>query len=250
MLLCKQKEARVQLSAEQQDWLIDSDEKPTNQELEAHYLYMENIQEAIPTAYKATRPVFEKEPVEQEERALLASSIEKMKLEIDESKRFNKQLKKANTSLATKMDRYKDMKCVKEAEFECGKLMSIQTMDMLNSKCTSSFAKPRYIKKAQSAKPCLYDLVCNRNVLANKFACDSDETIYSWIVPGRHNVQRVLELQLAPTVEHTTKHVTNFKQTLKEDMVEDLIYFNSLEKEVESLQSQLELQRTQLSNKN
>ncbi|GJU31803.1 hypothetical protein Tco_1175392, partial [Tanacetum coccineum] len=135
------------------------------------------IQEVIPTANKANRPVFDKEPLEhvhnndeynvftnekehtgqpesindtyvveqgdsntthdssdvsnnerevdqdeakfQKERVLLVSLIENIKLKIDERKRFNQQLKKANMSLATKPKRYKDMKRVKEAEFEC-----------------------------------------------------------------------------------------------------------------------------------
>ncbi|GJR50041.1 hypothetical protein Tco_1400562 [Tanacetum coccineum] len=67
----------------------------------------------------------------------------------------------------------------------------------------------------------------------------------TWIVPDHHAVKRVVELKLAPTVARTSKNVATFKQTLKEEMVKDLIHFNSLVKEVESLQSQLELQRTQ-----
>ncbi|GJV73136.1 hypothetical protein Tco_1493131 [Tanacetum coccineum] len=65
MVLCKQEETRVQLSAEQKDWILDSDEEPTDQELEASYLYMAKIKEVIPTAYEAIGPVFDKEPLEQ-----------------------------------------------------------------------------------------------------------------------------------------------------------------------------------------
>ncbi|GJT72292.1 uncharacterized mitochondrial protein-like protein [Tanacetum coccineum] len=36
MLLCKQEEARIQLSAEQVDWRDDTDDEPEDQELEAH----------------------------------------------------------------------------------------------------------------------------------------------------------------------------------------------------------------------
>nr|GFA50175.1 pyruvate, phosphate dikinase regulatory protein, chloroplastic [Tanacetum cinerariifolium] len=35
---------------------------------------------------------------------------------------------------------------------------SVQTMNMLNSKCRTSFAKPELLKKAQRANPCLYDI--------------------------------------------------------------------------------------------
>nr|GEX62195.1 Gag-Pol polyprotein [Tanacetum cinerariifolium] len=41
MLLCKQAEKGVQLQAEQSDWLVDTDEEIDEQELKAHYSYME-----------------------------------------------------------------------------------------------------------------------------------------------------------------------------------------------------------------
>ncbi|GKE47059.1 hypothetical protein Tco_1478317 [Tanacetum coccineum] len=41
------------------------DAEPTNQELEAHYLYMAKIQEVIPATDKGIGPVFDKEPLEQ-----------------------------------------------------------------------------------------------------------------------------------------------------------------------------------------
>ncbi|GJZ70288.1 hypothetical protein Tco_0633838 [Tanacetum coccineum] len=40
MLMCKQEEAGIQLSAEQVDWRDDIDDEPEDQELEARYLYM------------------------------------------------------------------------------------------------------------------------------------------------------------------------------------------------------------------
>nr|GEY42166.1 hypothetical protein [Tanacetum cinerariifolium] len=45
MLLCKQADKGVPLQAEQYDWLADTDEEIDEQELEAHYSYMEKIQE-------------------------------------------------------------------------------------------------------------------------------------------------------------------------------------------------------------
>nr|GEU45084.1 hypothetical protein [Tanacetum cinerariifolium] len=45
MLLCKQAEISVSLQAEQADWLEDTDEEVDKQELKAHYMYMEKIQE-------------------------------------------------------------------------------------------------------------------------------------------------------------------------------------------------------------
>ncbi|GJS50975.1 integrase, catalytic region, zinc finger, CCHC-type containing protein [Tanacetum coccineum] len=45
MLLCKQAEKDFPLQAEKYDWLADTDEEIDEQELEAHYSYMEKIQE-------------------------------------------------------------------------------------------------------------------------------------------------------------------------------------------------------------
>nr|GEU40382.1 ribonuclease H-like domain-containing protein [Tanacetum cinerariifolium] len=60
MLLCKQAEQGVSLPTEQYDWLADTNEEFDEQELEAHYSYMEKIQE-VPTADSGT----DSEPLEQ-----------------------------------------------------------------------------------------------------------------------------------------------------------------------------------------
>nr|GEV52764.1 hypothetical protein [Tanacetum cinerariifolium] len=59
----------------------------------------------------------------------------------------------------------------------------------------------------------------------------------------------VTEQKLNLTAKCLTNDVVDFYQTLKEEKVEDLKYFKSLKNEVESRQSQLELQQTQFSNK-
>nr|GEX09751.1 retrovirus-related Pol polyprotein from transposon TNT 1-94 [Tanacetum cinerariifolium] len=59
MLLCKQAEQGVPVQAEQYEWLADMDEEIDKQELEAHYSYMAKIQE-VPTADSCT----DSEPLE------------------------------------------------------------------------------------------------------------------------------------------------------------------------------------------
>nr|GEW75614.1 hypothetical protein [Tanacetum cinerariifolium] len=153
MLPCKQAEQGVPLQAEQYDWLAYMDEEVDEQELEAHYSYMAEIQE-VPTADSG----IDSEPVEQaqndagynvfanhlqhskqsesvsniclvetddsnvipdspdmceddiqndqndvesdDERVVLANLIANLKLDVDENKKIQKQLKKANTTLA------------------------------------------------------------------------------------------------------------------------------------------------------
>ncbi|GJT20088.1 retrovirus-related pol polyprotein from transposon TNT 1-94 [Tanacetum coccineum] len=62
MLLCKQEEAGVQLNVEQADWKDDTDDESDDQELEAHYMYMAQIQEVTPDAVDISRHIFDTEP--------------------------------------------------------------------------------------------------------------------------------------------------------------------------------------------
>nr|GEX74772.1 hypothetical protein [Tanacetum cinerariifolium] len=107
MLLCKQAEKGVTSQVEQADWLEDTDEEIDKQELEAHYSYMEKIQE-VPTVDSRT----DSEPLKKtnqnaeecdDERVVLANLIANLKLDIDENKKIQKQLKKANTSLTQEL---------------------------------------------------------------------------------------------------------------------------------------------------
>ncbi|GKB13610.1 retrovirus-related pol polyprotein from transposon TNT 1-94 [Tanacetum coccineum] len=61
MLLCKQEEDEVQLNAEQDDWKDDTDDESDDQELEAHYMYMTQIQEVTPDPVDNSRPIFDDE---------------------------------------------------------------------------------------------------------------------------------------------------------------------------------------------
>ncbi|GJY14183.1 retrovirus-related pol polyprotein from transposon TNT 1-94 [Tanacetum coccineum] len=54
---------------------------------------------------------------------------------------------------------------------------SVQTMNMLNRNCKTSFVKPEFLKKAQRVNPRLYDIGCYNDNLALMLATKSDETI-------------------------------------------------------------------------
>ncbi|GJU84092.1 retrovirus-related pol polyprotein from transposon TNT 1-94 [Tanacetum coccineum] len=59
---------------------------------------------------------------------------------------------------------------------------SIQTIHMLAPKCSTyngrpTFANPRYLKKAQSDKPCLYEIPYDTSDPANRFAPDREGTM-------------------------------------------------------------------------
>nr|GEW61438.1 hypothetical protein [Tanacetum cinerariifolium] len=59
MLLCKQEEAGIRLNAEQADWRDDTDDD----ELEAHYMYMAQLQEVFPDIADSG-PIFDDEPLQ------------------------------------------------------------------------------------------------------------------------------------------------------------------------------------------
>ncbi|GJX24188.1 hypothetical protein Tco_0228633 [Tanacetum coccineum] len=142
------------------------DEEKKDQELEAHYVYMVKIQEVIITADADNGPIFDKEPLEkddsnitpdsldmcndegkvdqdtaqEEERDLLALLIENMKIEIDESKKINKELKKANMSLNSELKRYKESNYVKEANIEFARAYGLvkEQKDKLDKYCSEA----------------------------------------------------------------------------------------------------------------
>nr|GFB31153.1 hypothetical protein [Tanacetum cinerariifolium] len=63
IILCKQEEAGIQLNAKQADWRDDTDDEFEDQELEAHYMYMAQIQEVSLDAANSG-PIFDFEPVQ------------------------------------------------------------------------------------------------------------------------------------------------------------------------------------------
>ncbi|GJX02522.1 RNA-directed DNA polymerase, eukaryota, partial [Tanacetum coccineum] len=143
MLMCKQSEKGVPLQAEQANWLEDMNEEIDEQELEAHYNFMANIQERHhseqPESINDTH-VVEKDnsnvipdspnmcdndnQVDQnakecdDERVVLANLIANLKLDTDENKKIQKQLKKANTSLSHELQECKS--ALKECKSSLG----------------------------------------------------------------------------------------------------------------------------------
>ncbi|GKG29258.1 hypothetical protein Tco_0416623, partial [Tanacetum coccineum] len=59
MLLCKQEEDGVRLNAKQDDWKDDTNDESEDLELEAHYMYMAQIQEVTPDPVDNSGPIFD-----------------------------------------------------------------------------------------------------------------------------------------------------------------------------------------------
>nr|GFA42404.1 hypothetical protein [Tanacetum cinerariifolium] len=95
---------------EQADWRDDTNDESEDQELEAHYMYMAQIQEVTSDAADDSGPIFDTDPLQKDddddlahERDLLASLIEKLKCEIDDRKNRNKFLETSNKVLVDKL---------------------------------------------------------------------------------------------------------------------------------------------------
>nr|GEU59877.1 integrase, catalytic region, zinc finger, CCHC-type, peptidase aspartic, catalytic [Tanacetum cinerariifolium] len=79
-------------NVEQVDWKDDIDDESDDQELEAHYMYMAQIQEVTLDTADNSRPIFDAEPLQK-----------KLKCEIDDSKNHNKVLETSNKALVDKL---------------------------------------------------------------------------------------------------------------------------------------------------
>nr|GEY27100.1 hypothetical protein [Tanacetum cinerariifolium] len=119
MILCKQEARGVPLIVEQDERLHDTDEEPDEKKLKAHYMYMEKIQEVHSVIRDDTGLVFDSDLLEkdmcnnefeddknadEDESVVLANLISNLKLDTDENKKIQKQLKKETQhSLMNKM---------------------------------------------------------------------------------------------------------------------------------------------------
>nr|GEZ76263.1 retrovirus-related Pol polyprotein from transposon TNT 1-94 [Tanacetum cinerariifolium] len=148
MLLCKQEEAGIQLNTEQADWRDDSDDESKDQELEAHYIAKEKL-----CAHQETISILSQQ---KEAQLKLYKTCEDN--ELDKVIALENKVKVLD-NIVYKTDQ------------------SVQTMNMLNNKCQTSFAKPEFLKKAQRANPRMYDIGCYNDNLALMLAFESDEDL-------------------------------------------------------------------------
>nr|GEW99451.1 hypothetical protein [Tanacetum cinerariifolium] len=136
---------------------------------------------------------------------------------------------------------------------------SVQTMNMLNRNCKTSFAKPEFLKKAQREKPRMYDIGCYNDNLALMLAPETDEVIHlekesrsklSVLIRSfdYEKLNNLYDLFVPQREKSINADLEKFHLCLKEEMVADLRYFNSFELEIDSLKSQLETQKTQFLN--
>nr|GEY83318.1 hypothetical protein [Tanacetum cinerariifolium] len=224
----------------QPEWQRDDtdDDELEDQELEAHYMYMEQIQEVSPDPVDSG-PIFNDEPLQKNdddndlanEREIEDFKTKKKSLESSDNyfKEANNKLSETNNLLyadykksEAELARRNSREYASQMEIKCAKVkgtgydnqrlgnvagaketvdkkidkvielenkvkvldnivyktgQSVQTMNILNNKCRTSFAKPEFLKKPQRANPRLYDIGCYNDNLALMLAPESDEVI-------------------------------------------------------------------------
>nr|GEV54020.1 RNA-directed DNA polymerase, eukaryota [Tanacetum cinerariifolium] len=273
MLLCKQAEQGVPLQAEQYDWLKDTDEEVDEQELQAHYSYMAKIQE-VPIADSGT----DSEPVVQvqnnagynvfanelqhseqsesvkndDERVVLAN----LKLDVDENKKIQKQLKKANTTLAQELKECKTIlaetskslgksisvrdSCLvalqtKQAKFEKYKAFNDRTIDYDKLEHKLNKALGQLVSKSRQA----YNVMTN-NIFHFKQIVDDAWTKHSkalFRAPTAQDMKILIQTCLMPLAIKTQSDSLKFVHELKQEMHADLKYVESFEKGIDELES-------------
>ncbi|GJZ00980.1 hypothetical protein Tco_0518941, partial [Tanacetum coccineum] len=152
----------VPLQAEQADWLEDTDEEIDEQELEAHYSYMAKIQEVSPANVRR----YSEQP---------KSINDTYVLEKDDSDVI---LDSSNICTNDNQVDQNAVECVDERA-ALANLIANLTLDTEENKTIlkSTFANPKYLKKAQSEKPCLYEIPYDTSDPANRFCPNGEETV-------------------------------------------------------------------------
>nr|GEZ29573.1 hypothetical protein [Tanacetum cinerariifolium] len=202
--------------SEQADWRDDTDDDELeDQEQEAHYMYMAQLQEFSPDAADSG-PIFDIEPeqkvstddhynvfaiesehpeqskyvhdtylIEQDEPNVIIDSLdmsydrEEIDQNDDDADLIEAQIKLYKTRKDKELEKVialeNKVKVLDNIVYKTRQ--SVQTMNMLNNKCRTCFAKPEFLKKAQRANPRLYDIGCYNDNLALILAPESDEVI-------------------------------------------------------------------------
>nr|GEY29740.1 integrase, catalytic region, zinc finger, CCHC-type, peptidase aspartic, catalytic [Tanacetum cinerariifolium] len=117
----------------------------------------------------------------------------------------------------------------------------IQTIHMMAPKVPTyngrpTFANPRYLKQAQSEIPCLYAFPYDQFTHANRLIPDGEETL-ALERESRSKLNKDLVTCLMPLAIKTQNDSFLFVHELKQEMHADLKYVESLEKEIDELES-------------
>nr|GEZ26039.1 hypothetical protein [Tanacetum cinerariifolium] len=210
MLLCKQAELGVPLQVEQYDWLSDTNEEVDEQELEAHYSYMAKI-------YEDDIHNDQNDVESDDERVALANLIANLKLDVDENKKIQKQLKKANTTLAQELKECKAI--LAETSKSLGESISVR-----DSYLVSLQTKQTEFEKFKAF---------NDQIVDNAWIKHSKDQFRALTA---QDMEILIQTRLMPLATKTQNDSFRLVHELKQEMHADLKYFESLKKEINELE--------------
>nr|GEW82490.1 Gag-Pol polyprotein [Tanacetum cinerariifolium] len=150
-----------------------------------------------------------------DERVALANLIANLKLDVDENKRIQKQLKKANTTLAQELKECKTI--LAETSKSLGESISVR------DRCLVALQT----KQTKFEK---YKAFNDRNI-----AYDKLEHLFR--APTAHDMEILIQTCLMPLAIKTQSDSLKFDHELKQEMHADLKYIESLEKGINELKS-------------
>nr|GEU50382.1 hypothetical protein [Tanacetum cinerariifolium] len=235
MLLCKQAEQGVPLPAEQYDWLADTDEEVDEQELEAHYSYMAKIQE-VPNADSGT----DSKPVEQVQNNA-KYNVFANRLQHSEQSEYviNTCLVEADDSNTTPNS--PDM-CEDDIQNEQNDVESDDERVALANLIAN--LKLDSLGESISARDsCLVALQTKQTEFEkykafNDRTADYDKLEHLFCAPTAQDMEILIQTCLMPLAIKTQGDSLKFVHELKQEMHADLKYVESLEKEIDELESE------------
>nr|GEW80246.1 hypothetical protein [Tanacetum cinerariifolium] len=233
MLLCKQEEARIQLNAKQADWRDDTDDELEDQELEAHYMYMAQLQEVSPDAADSG-PIFDTEPVQKSQQKEAQIKLYKT----CEDKELDKVIALENK-----------VKFLKKAQRVNPRLYDIERSRLShtpvnNGNSKESFHKQTTLLEKRMDESILRDQKCKSSIELFKIKSSvgtiidgverCKETIAKRSYFGHIDpfIKNTIEANFSQAIRRINAGIEQFYVCLNEEMVADLRYFNSLEPEL------------------
>ncbi|GJV21721.1 retrovirus-related pol polyprotein from transposon TNT 1-94 [Tanacetum coccineum] len=262
MMMCKQAEQGVPLQAEQADWLEDTDEEIDEQELEAHYSYMAKIQEVSPAESSSTDTPLEQCTHmfwEKDDSNVIPVFIKYMYYDI----RLIKMRTECVDELLTELEKYDkpliDLRFVNQKHDELVKkslLTRSQFEGQLKEK--TKVISDLKVKEGKDIDTMiemdkqikfLNEILYKRNqsiqtihMLAPKYASLMvDQPLLSnsaFPNPTAKTMEVLIKTLLMPLSNKTILDSHCFVHELKREMNDDLEYVNSLEKELDELESE------------
>ncbi|GJZ51969.1 retrovirus-related pol polyprotein from transposon TNT 1-94 [Tanacetum coccineum] len=253
MLLCKQAEKGVPLQAEKTDWLEDMDEEIDEQELQ-HLEQHESISNTcvvekidsnvIPDSPDMCDNDIQTDQNAEDERVALANLIANLKLDIDENKKIQKTLGESKSIRDSCLIRLQN----KQTELERYKTLNDRTVDYdkLEQKHDelvkqSLLTKSHYEGLVKEKTKIPYDqsdpanrLIPDRELVDQAWEKHSHDHFHA---PTAHDMEILIKTCLMPLVIKTQNDSFTFVHELKQEMHADLKYVESLEKEINKLES-------------